>query len=184
MKYTYEQIEKLSRKISNIRNKACIVDIVGIIKKHNPSIKFVGMKAKTSIIFDKLSDETYVEIEQYLLDNKIMKNISSIETEVLPIKKETSEVYDPSEFEEREEVPYENKSKLKYSNREKTLIRKQSYAKAITEQTHAFSETSTKSAKSTSSTTTPTPKQEQPAKRHQTSNKSTKTTGKTSHQKK
>lgn len=124
--YTNTKKKKLIDKINKLQTKNEFIDIYNIIQK-NKSIPITETKDTTALYFHNLDDDTYYEIDNYLKVNskKNKKNNESIETSI-----STTDEYIPysnDDFAEQKDV----NPKLKYSNKEKNLIKRKRYDQTL-----------------------------------------------------
>ena len=120
--YTYEQKEKLARRINKIKNKQKLIDILKIIQK-DPS--YDGMTENNNgifLLFHKLTNETYHKIEKYF-----KKNLNTTSDEQFTESQSTNniDVIYSNDFD------LDNQSKFKYSNKEKCIIKRKLYDNAL-----------------------------------------------------
>lgn len=111
----------LIKKISNIKNKINLKCIYDIISENNKNIDFIISKNTDGVYinFGILSDETYTKINNFIVQNVRTKN-----------KKynDSTNYYIPHI---ENEYPFE--SSMKYSNKEKILIKRKIYDKELSE---------------------------------------------------
>lgn len=119
--YTQEYKKKLADKISQIKNKSIIINIYKIIKDDNKNIDALKNKNGVFVYFHALQDSTYNKIEQYLKKINPDSDINSEKLEYIP--------YTNDDFPDQEKLS----PKLKYSNKEKNIIKRQRYNKIIAE---------------------------------------------------
>ena len=120
--YTYEQKEKLARRISKIKNKQKLIDILKIIQKDS---SYDGMTENNNgifMLFHKLRNETYYKIEKYLKKNF---NTTSDEPFTDSLSVNNIEISYSNDFD------LDNQSKFKYSNKEKCIIKRKLYDNAL-----------------------------------------------------
>lgn len=118
---TFEMKQSLARRINEIKNKKILVDLMHIIRATNPDVPLTENDRGIFITFNNLSDQTYVNIDNYLRKN-IPKTDESKTLSLSYVPYVSDEVDEP-------------KSKL--SNRERALIKKQRYNRDI-ESANAF----------------------------------------------
>ena len=118
--YTFDDLEKIVDKISKIRKKKYLEEIRDIIIENNPQIKITENANGLFFHFHNLTQETYSKI------NSLLKKISKV-------KKTYNVDHLSSEY-----IPYSNDdylfssdTKLKYSNREKNIIKRKIYDKEL-----------------------------------------------------
>lgn len=128
-KYTHEEKQKLADKISTIKRKKDLVKILDIMSKDKISV--TENNNGLFMFFHKLEDKTYHEIEKYL---EYIKNRKVYSDSATSVGSANSESY------KKEYVPYTNEEfpsqngispKLKFSNKEKNLIKRRRYDHTI-----------------------------------------------------
>ena len=121
VEYTFEEKERLVRRIEKLKKQKYLDDIEDIIVKNNPGIEVTANVSGKYMYFSDLTPQTYRLIDTYI--KKILKN--KAESTIAP--ELTSDVVKYSE-----DDPFNNaNSKAKYSNREKNLIKRKMYEKQI-----------------------------------------------------
>ena len=123
MSYTHEQKEKLARRISKIKNKQKLIDILKIIQK-DPS--YNGITENNNgifLLFHKMTNDTYSKIEKY-----IKKNIINCTSEE-PMTESHLNLTD--DFSAVNDFDLDHQSKFKYSNKEKCIIKRKLYDNAL-----------------------------------------------------
>lgn len=140
--YSHEQKEKLARKINKIKNKNKLVDILKLIQKDDAYSGVTENNNGLFMLFHKLSDETYVKIEKFI--KKMNKNnpddMDPLSTE--NVTTESITTYSTDNY------PFESQSRLKYSNREKCIIKRKLYNDALNDMNVEVDDNSTKIEKS------------------------------------
>ena len=121
--FTYEKKKKLAEKISKLKKKDDIVKIFEIIYEQDQSV--TENQNGLFMIFNNLNDATYHKIDLYM--KSITKKQSSPASENTSDKKEFIS-YVQNEFPDQDHF----NPKLKYSNKEKNIIKRQRYEKMIT----------------------------------------------------
>lgn len=121
--YPYEKKKKLATRIGRIRKKEDMKLIFNIIKEDNnvnPSCNDNGI----FMLFNSLNDKTYYRLEKALLDIN-----SRNKSEILSENSEKKEYipYATDDFPAQEKL----NPKLRYSNREKNLIKRQRHDENI-----------------------------------------------------
>lgn len=119
-KYSFEELEKMADKISKIKKRKILEEIRDIIIKNNPNIKITENSNGLFFHFHNLSNETYDKIN--ILIKKLTKSKKNSDSDQL------SSEYIPYS---NEEFPFNTTSKLKYSNKEKNLIKRKIYDSEI-----------------------------------------------------
>ncbi len=125
--YKFDDIQNLYFKIQKIKKKNIFEDIRDIVIENNKSLSITESNNGIFFLFNKLSQETYYKLEKYLnkyYQNEIEKSTNSIINDNNNLK----ELIRDSD----QNLSYEN-SRLKFSNTEKTLIKKRLYDKALKE---------------------------------------------------
>lgn len=120
--FTYEKKKKLADKISKLKKKEDMVKIFEIIYEDNKN--YTETQSGLFMIFNSLSDTTYHKLDLYL--RSITKKKSGVTTSE-NLSEQEYKSYVKNEFPEQEHF----NPKLKYSNREKNIIKRQRYDKLI-----------------------------------------------------
>ena len=129
-KYTTEDKEKLARKIGLIKNKEYLIKIGKIIMSDKKCQGFTSNNNGSFTYFHKLNDSTYAKIDKYL-NNIRRKKIDKTKSETLS---ENTSALDYQPYSQEEYQPEsEFTTKLKYSNKEKNIIKRKMYDKAVCE---------------------------------------------------
>lgn len=125
-KYTHDVKLKLANKIKKIKKKEDMARILNIILEDNP--KYMENKNGMFMFFHKLEPCTYAKIEKELraINKKSRTYTDSINSESVSEKKEYVP-YTQDEFPSQQGMS----PKLKFSNREKSLIKRRRYDKHI-----------------------------------------------------
>lgn len=117
--YSSDKKKRLADKISKLKKKEDMVKILEIIYEDNKNI--TENQNGLFMFFHKLNEQTYYKIEQYI--KKINKrHMSEDRSDALSDKKEYKS-YSADDFPEQEKL----NPKLKYSNKEKNIIKRQRY---------------------------------------------------------
>lgn len=143
--YPFEQKEKLARRIQKLNKRKYFADIEEIITQYNPELDMMANPSGKFMYFQDLNNETYYVLEKYLryiknnCDNSYSNNCSNNinKHDSNNNNTETSEnAYLSSENIKYsyEEEPYINEPRLRYSNKERNLIKRKIYEKQINEQ--------------------------------------------------
>jgi len=114
--YTHKMKQKLADRISKLKKKEQFVAVYEII--HEDNNKVTENQNGLFLLFDKLDNSTYYKIDIYL-----QSLTKSKYQDTHQLKKYSSYVLD--EFPDQEKL----NSKLKYSNTEKNIIKRQRYNK-------------------------------------------------------
>lgn len=119
--FSFEELEKMADKISKIRKKKYLEEIRDIIIENNPNIKITENANGLFFHFHNLTNETYQKINIFLKKTSKLKknseNSDQLSSEYIPYS--------------NEEFPFSTDSKLKYSNKEKNLIKRKIYDNEI-----------------------------------------------------
>ena len=118
--YSFEDLEKIVDKISKIRKKKYLEQIRDLIIENNPDIKVTENSNGLFFHFHNLSNETYIKINIFLKNiskAKKIYNSDQLSSEYIP--------YSNDDF------PFDSDPKLKYSNREKNIIKRKIYDKEL-----------------------------------------------------
>ena len=118
--YTFEDLAKLKNDIEKIKNKKFLTEIKNIIVSLNPDISITRNENGLYMHFHNLTPETYHSIKTYIKKYKNNNTINKIESD-------SSDCFTYSTV----EYPFEGNSKLKYSNKEKNLIKRKQYDKEL-----------------------------------------------------
>jgi hypothetical protein len=143
IEYSFEQKEKLAKHIQKLKKKQHFIDIQNIIVTQNPDINITTNQSGHFMYFQNLKTETYITIEKYIKKVNMKKYLSEysdntdtqnlhINSEKIPgdIKKYSSEI-----------EPFSDNPRLKYSNKEKNLIKRKNYDEQINNQEVEYSTT-------------------------------------------
>lgn len=125
--YSFEKKQKLADKINAIRDKPTLKKIRTIILSENPSVTARKNSNGYLMYFQNYTDNTYKKIEKLL--NKI--EIDKIEQQAKSIT-ETSDQYMMSSDDPDTDYTI-SRTRLRYSNRERRLIKRQQYEDIISE---------------------------------------------------
>jgi hypothetical protein len=129
--YSHEQKEKLARKINKIKNKQKLIDILKIIQKDELYGGITENDNGLFMLFHKLNDETYFKIEKILKKN-IKTTSDNPNTEPYTDSAHT-ESYNENTITSysADNYQFDNQSRLKYSNKEKNIIKRKLYDDAL-----------------------------------------------------
>lgn len=125
--YTHEQRQKLADSIRKLRKKDHMIKIAEIIYEDNKNI--TENTNGLFMFFHKLNDTTYYKIDMYLrtlarkkanTDSDINKSETDSEKNTLSKYHSQSDLYDDN-----------NEAKLKYSNKERNLIKRHRYEEQL-----------------------------------------------------
>ncbi len=124
--FSHEKKKRLAEKISKLKRKEDMVRITEIIYEDNKEI--TENQNGIFMMFHKLKPKTYQRIEEYIesLSKKSCDEyITSSESNVFDKKEFVS--YSKTDFPGQENLV----SKLKYSNKEKNMIKRQRYGEIV-----------------------------------------------------
>ncbi len=126
-KYSYKYKKKIADRINKIKNKKDFVKIFEIIQsdKSDKKNQITENNNGLFLLFHNLKDETYVEIEKYLkiLNKKRRYYKDSVNSEDIASNTDLYKPYAIDEFPSQKGIS----PKLKYSNKEKNIIKKKRY---------------------------------------------------------
>src|SRR5579872_4548923 len=132
--YSFEQKEKLARRIQKLKKEKHFCDIQDIITRHNPEINITTNPSGHFMYFQNLRTETYFVIEKYF-KKVTMGQFLSESSDTYSTQNTHSETKRDALSESKkyssEEEHFSSNPKLKYSNREKNLIKRKNYDKQI-----------------------------------------------------
>lgn len=121
--FTFEDLEKLVERISKLKNNEHREIIRDIIKKYNPDLSMTENKNGLWMHFDNLNNQTYIDISVFL--KKISKS------KIIKINNTTASS-DSNTMTSAEDHQFNiTDSKLKYSNKERNIIKRNLYDKEI-----------------------------------------------------
>lgn len=120
--YTHKMKQKLADRISKVKNKNDMINIVKIIHEDNKNIS--ENQNGIFMLFDSLSNDTYIQLNEYL------NSISTAKKRTRPAKIEYKS-YGSNNYSNEDSIDYQINdqfdSKLKYSNTEKSIIKRNMY---------------------------------------------------------
>jgi len=117
---SYEEMEKLHNRISKIRKKKYLEEIRDIIVKYNPNIKITENSNGLYLCFQNLSNETYFKLSTYLKNLSKLINSKKSDTTHLNISSDQL-------TQSTDDLPFENDPKLKYTNKERNILKRKHY---------------------------------------------------------
>ena len=129
--YSFEKKKKLAARISDMRDKDTLRKIRDIIFTENPDINAKKSSGGYLMYFQNYTVNTYIKIEKYLnkLDAEKLEKITRSITENSdhPMVSSEADMYGSN-------IDYTvSRSKLKYSNKERRLIKRTQYEKCVNE---------------------------------------------------
>lgn len=126
IEYTYEHKKRLAKKISDIRDKTCLRKIKKIIETENPKVSTSKCEGGILMCFQKFTNKTYSEIQKCLDEYEISK--LKKQTKILSEYTETTISSEDPNVENSDCIDYNvSRTRLRYSNHEKRLIKKKQY---------------------------------------------------------
>ncbi len=131
--YSYEDIEKLSPKIQKIKRKKNLEDIRDIIINNNPELNVTENSNGIYLCFNQLSNDTFLKVDKYVkkyFENEANKKIST-DMAITITSTVTEDDNNKVTSYIQENYLYDDNSRLKFSNKEKNLIKKRLYDKAL-----------------------------------------------------
>ena len=121
--YSYNEKKRLANDLSNIKKKKYLNKIGKIIMKYNN--KYVENDNGTFMFFNNLKEETYNELDKLLI--KINKK-KKLNDNCISDKSLSDSNYQPYISEDHN---LSNDSSIKFSNKEKNLIKRKQYSKKL-----------------------------------------------------
>jgi hypothetical protein len=128
--YTYEELVKLRNDLQKIKNKQYAKEIKSIITFNNPELPITKNENGLYMCFQNLTQETYNALQAYVKKLKTNAIISETQDGL-------SSEHQPYS---QNEYPFEGNSKLRYSNKEKNLIKRKLYDKELKNQNSVIGE--------------------------------------------
>ncbi|AYV83574.1 MAG: hypothetical protein Hyperionvirus8_58 [Hyperionvirus sp.] len=127
--FSFEQKERLARRIQKLKKPKYYLEIEKIITDNNPQLDITENPSGKFMYFQNLTSETYVALEKYV--RKILKvRVASLSEDGGVLK-----LSSPALSSENAEDPFLSNStgngKLKYSNKERNLIKRKMYDEEI-----------------------------------------------------
>jgi hypothetical protein len=129
--YSYEDIEKLSQKIQKIKRKKNLEDIRDIIINNNAALNITENSNGIYLCFNQLSNDTFIKVDKYVKKYLEIENNKKNSTDVAITITSTIEEEKKVTSYIQENYLFDDNSRLKYSNKEKNLIKKRLYDKAL-----------------------------------------------------
>lgn len=126
--YSAEKKKRLASKISRMRNKKNLKHIRKILFEENPQLDVSKNKTGQLMFFQNCTYETYIRLEKFITlleEKKLTKSMEESDS----IRHTLS-----SEMDDTTATDYtKSRTRLRYSNHEKKLIRRKKYEKIISE---------------------------------------------------
>lgn len=128
--YNYKNKKKLANELSNIKKKKYLNKIGLIIMKYNN--KYVENDNGTFMFFNNLTQETYIELDELLTKIKKKKKLNE---QYVSEKSLSDSNYQPYISEDNN---LSNDSSIKFSNKEKNLIKRKQYSKKLDKEDNIY----------------------------------------------
>lgn len=125
MEYSHERKKKLANTIGKLKKRDNLIKILTIIKENNPDLETSNNNNGVFMMFHNLNDKTYEKIEEFL---KELKSKSTSESLSETSEKIEYQPYAMDEFPSQDVLS----PKLKYSNKEKNIIKRKKYTDLLT----------------------------------------------------
>lgn len=132
--FSYEKKAKQAEKIRSLGDKNKLKKIWHIIKNNNPQINYKQSSDGILMFYQNCTNDTYIEIDNIL--NSKTNNLQSIQ--------QSSEQFNSSDADYSKD-----RTRLRYSNKERKLIKRQEYENVIQTSTKAVVIQTKKTPKST-----------------------------------
>ena len=132
--YSFEQKEKLARRIQKLKKEKHFADIRDIIIKYNPDINITTNPSGHFMYFQNLRNDTYFAIEKYIKKVSVIKYVSESNDTFNTENSQNDDKIVSSLSNMSEDEQFSDNPRLKYSNREKNLIKRKNYDELIKSQ--------------------------------------------------
>jgi len=119
--FTYEKQQKMADRIQKISEKANLIHIKTIIKKHNPNLEMTKNSNGYFFDFKNLSKQTYIELNNFL---------DKIDKKELQDNNDANKLSDTLKY-SLELSDKNNNKKLKYTNSENHILNRVKYENAL-----------------------------------------------------
>jgi len=123
--YSYDDMEKLSQKIKKIKKKKILETIRDIIIDNNPNINITENSYGIYLCFNELTNDTFIKLDKYIKKYLSEENVTKTISENNNIINSINNNYSKNDY------FFEDNSRLKFSNKEKNLLKKRLYDKAL-----------------------------------------------------
>jgi len=123
--YSYDDMEKLSQKIKKIKKKKILEKIKDIIIDNNPNINITENSYGIYLCFNELTNDTFIKLDKYIKKYLSEENVTKTISENNNIINSINNNYSKNDY------FFEDNSRLKFSNKEKNLLKKRLYDKAL-----------------------------------------------------
>ena len=126
-KYNRDRKERLVNRINKLRTTEDFVKVYNIIQKRE-NLATKEVEDSTMMFFHDLKDETYAEIDKFV--KKTLKKHNNDEDNITTTDLQEYQPYSQDEFPHQKHI----NPKLKYSNRERNLIKRTQYNRNLQEE--------------------------------------------------
>jgi hypothetical protein len=135
-KYSHTKKKKLAEKLEKLTNKKDLKIVKEIINTNNPDMDVVKKSSCVLMYFHNMTDKTYSELDDYIT-KKILKECAKKVQHMNELESAMSENPRSEDLNDASSInssnKHEKKNKYKYSNKEKNLMRRKKYEKALNE---------------------------------------------------
>lgn len=126
--YKYDDMEKLSQKIKKIKKKIYLEEIRDIIINNNPKLNITENSYGIYLCFNELTNDTFIKLEKYVKKCLDVEEVKKNNSEFNFINSFQS---DKNEEKKLNNNFFDTTTRLKFSNKEKNLLKKRLYDKAL-----------------------------------------------------
>ena len=127
--YKYDDMEKLSQKIKKIKKKKYLEEIRDIIITNNPKLNITENSYGIYLCFNELTNDTFIKLEKYVKKCLEIEDVKKNNSEFNFINSLQSD--NNNEEKKQNNNFFDNNSRLKFSNKEKNLLKKKLYDNAL-----------------------------------------------------
>jgi hypothetical protein len=132
--YSFEHKEKIAKQIQRLKKRQHFIDIQNIIINHNPEINITTNHSGHFMYFQNLKTDTYIAIEKYIkkinINRILSENSDNVDKNTLNNEKNIDDIKKYS----HENDQFFDNPRLKYSNKEKNLIKRKNYDEEVNNQ--------------------------------------------------
>jgi hypothetical protein len=139
--FNYDELEKLARKISKIRNQKNLEKIRDIIINNNPDLKITENSNGVFMCFNNLTNNTYLLLDNFIKNITAVSSNSSFEN----INSTISETFNNNiTFDDNSALSNSKvvSNSIKLSNKEKNILKRKMYANQLDIENNTFGKTS------------------------------------------
>ena len=126
--YKYDDMEKLSQKIKKLKKKKYLEEIRDIIITNNPKLNITENSYGIYLCFNELTNDTFIKLEKYVKKCLELEEVKKNNSDFNFINSFQS---DKNEEKKNHNNFFDTNSRLKFSNKEKNLLKKRLYDKAL-----------------------------------------------------